>query len=78
MQLVSKISLATCDFNKNLTLKWISHIATCIIGKYFPRFSYKLQNMKQFAKYEKLGKYFPYCTRHRAITVTYCLYSSSE
>ena len=23
------------------------------------------------SKYEKLGKYFPYCTRHRTITTTY-------
>ena len=25
------------------------------------------------AKYEKLGKYWPYCTRNRAITNTYML-----
>ena len=26
----------------------------------------------KLAKYEKLGKYFPYCTRHRVIAATYC------
>ena len=30
--------------------------------------------MKNVAKYEKLGKYSPYCTRHLVITTTYfCL-----
>ena len=25
-------------------------------------------------KYEKLGKYFPYCTRHRAMATTYYIW----
>ena len=40
MQLVSKITLATFDFNKHFRIKWLSHVASCNIGKYFPRFSY--------------------------------------
>ena len=30
------------------------------------------------AKYEKLGKYWPYCTRNRAITNAYALWESDE
>ena len=37
MQLVT---LATVDFIKDLTLKKISHAASCNIGKYFPCCSY--------------------------------------
>ena len=40
MQLVSKITLATFDFTMHLTIKLLSHIASCSIGKYFPLFSY--------------------------------------
>ena len=30
-----------------------------------------VSHISQIAKYEKLGKYFPYCTRHGVITTTY-------
>ena len=63
MQLLNKITLATYDFHKHLTIKQLSHVASINIGKYFPRFS-------NFAKYETPGKYFPYFTRHRAISIT--------
>ena len=40
MQLVSKGTLAIFDFNKHVTIKSVSHVASCNIGKYFPHFSY--------------------------------------
>ena len=40
MQLVRKITLATFDFTKHLTIKLLSHVASCNIGKYFLRFLY--------------------------------------
>ena len=50
MQLVSKIVPDTFYLNKHLTRKYLSHVASCNIGKYFARFSYlainKLQNMR--------------------------------
>ena len=49
--------------------------------KYFPRFSYVAiisRACRRIPMYGNLGKYFPYCTRHSAITTTYCLYSPSE
>ena len=40
MQLVTKQdTLATFDFNMHLTIKLVSHAASCNVGKYFPRFS---------------------------------------
>ena len=50
------IILDSFDLNKHLTIKELSHVASCNIGKYIPRFSYfaihepkgswnKLQNM---------------------------------
>ena len=38
MQLISKVILATCDFNKHLTMKQLSCVALCSIVKYFPDF----------------------------------------
>ena len=73
-----KIILAIFDFNNHLTIKQLSHTASCNVGKYFPSFSYLAiiskheKNIeKKIAKYEKLGKYSPYCSRHRVITIAY-------
>ena len=60
----------------HLTTK-LSHLASYNVDKYFPRFSYYAiislakRLVKYIAKYEKLGKYFSYHTRHHAITTTY-------
>ena len=43
------MTVDTFDSNKYLTIKNLSHIALCNIGKYFPRISYFA---KKFAKYE--------------------------
>ena len=42
MKVVSKITLATFDFNKHLTIKYLSHVASSNIGKkfFFPFFLY--------------------------------------
>ena len=62
-------------------IEWIYQyvvvIARCRVqyGKYFPSFSYfatyftSLQVSEITAKYEKRGKYFPYCTRDCAIAI---------
>ena len=56
---------------------WSWCTASLNIRKYFPRFLYfaiitlAYGLAKYVAKYEKLGKYFPYCTRHHTITATY-------
>ena len=43
MKVVSKITLATFDFNKHLTIKYLSHVASSNIGKnFFFLFSYIL------------------------------------
>ena len=42
MKVVSKITLATFDFNKHLTIKYLSHVTSSNIGKknFFPFFLY--------------------------------------
>ena len=42
-----------------LTTSYLLHVYLAQYGKYFPRFSYFAFIS---AKYEKLGKYWPYCT----------------
>ena len=60
-QQVSKISLATFDFNKYLTIRQLSHVTSYNIGKNVPRFSYfaiislTYKLVKKVAKYEELG-----------------------
>ena len=58
MQLVSKITLATFYFNKHLTIKVLSYIASNyhnIIGKYFPR----LKAREISCKISETPKIFP-------------------
>ena len=43
----------------------IARLASCNIGKYFNLFSYFVISKINLQKYEKLGKYWSYCARHR-------------
>ena len=58
-----------------LAISQLSHFYLAQYGQYFPPFSsftfiYFYLSFKS-AKYEKLGKYWPYCTGNRAITNAY-------
>ena len=60
-----------CGINRKhiffmLAISQLSHVYLAQYGQYFPRFSYFAFNKS--AKYEKLGKYWPYCTRNQATT----------
>ena len=74
MQFVSKITLATFDFNKHFNNKVVA--AHCFVQYWqifssFLIFCYYFTHLKAHeisSKYDKLRKYFPYCTQHHATT----------